>query len=56
MTVNVVSFSFSRAAQSEARGPSFQVSADFLYHILSPTGLVSKLTDFLQANRLPPVI
>ena len=29
-------------------GPSFLLSAGFLYHILSPTGLVSKLTDFLS--------
>ena len=36
-------------AQPEARGPSFLLSAGFLYHILSPTGLVSKLTDFLSS-------
>ena len=39
MAVSVVSFSFSRAAQPEARGLSFLLSAGFLYHILSPTGL-----------------
>ena len=49
MAISVVSFSFSRAAQLEARGPSFLMSAGFLYHILSPTGLVSKLTDFLSS-------
>ena len=49
MTISVVSFTFSRAAQLEARGPSFLLSAGFLYHILSPTGLVSKLTDFLSS-------
>ena len=49
MAISVVSFSFSRAAQPEPRGPSFLLSAVFLYHILSPTGLVSKLTDFLSS-------
>ena len=39
MAVSVVSFSFSRAAQPEAQGLSFLLSAGFLYHILSPTGL-----------------
>ena len=39
MAVSVVSFSFSRAAHPEARGLSFLLSAGFLYHILSPTGL-----------------
>ena len=39
MAISVVSFSFSRAAQP---GLSFLLSAGFLYHILSPTGLVSK--------------
>ena len=48
MAISVVSFSFSRAAQPEARGLSFLLSAGFLYNILSPTGLVSKLTDFLS--------
>ena len=43
MAVSVVSFSFSRAAQLEAQGPSFLLSAGFLYHILVPTGLVPKL-------------
>ena len=53
MAISVVSFSFSWTAQPEARGPSFLLSAGFLYHILSPTGLVSKLvsklTDFLSS-------
>ncbi len=40
MAVSVVSFSFSRAAQPEARGLSFLLSAGFLYHILSPTSLI----------------
>ena len=39
MAVSVVSFSFSRAAQSKAQGLSFLLSAGFLYHILSPMGL-----------------
>ena len=39
MAISVVSFSFSRAAQPEARELSFLLSAGFLYHILSPTGL-----------------
>ena len=47
--ISVVSFSFSRAAQPEAWGPSFLLSAGFLYHILTPTDLVSKLTDFLSS-------
>ena len=48
MAINVVSFSFSRVAQLESRGPSL-LSAGFLYRILSPTGLISKLTDFLSS-------
>ena len=44
-----VSFLLSRAAQPEARGPSSVLGAGFLNHILSPTGLVSKLTDFLSS-------
>ena len=48
MAISVVSFSFSRAAQPEARGPTL-VGAGFLYRILSPTGLFSKLTDFLSS-------
>ncbi len=40
MAVSVVSFSFSRSAQPEARGLSFLLSAGFLYHILSLTSLV----------------
>ena len=39
MAVSVVSFLFSRAAQPEAQGLSFLLSAGFLYHNLSPTGL-----------------
>ena len=39
MAVSVVSFSFCRAAQSEAQGLSFLLSAGFLYHILSATSL-----------------
>ena len=31
------------------RGPSFLLGADFLYHILSPNSLISKLTDFLSS-------
>ena len=49
MAISVVSFSFSRAAQPEARGASFLLSAGFLYHILSPTVLISKITDFLSS-------
>ena len=37
------------AAEPEARGPSSLLDAGFLYHILSPTSLVSKLTDFLSS-------
>ena len=43
-----VSFSFSWTAQPEACWPT-PPGAGFLYHILSPTGLVSKLTDFLSS-------
>ena len=43
---NRVPFPFSWAAQLEAWGPTL-LGAGFLYRILSPTGLVSKLTDFL---------
>ena len=43
-----VSFPFSRATQPEARGPSSLLDAGFLYHILSPTGLVSKLTGLVS--------
>ena len=56
---NCVSFPFSWAAQPEAWGPA-SLGAGFLYRILSPTGLVSKLTDFLSSpsyiivERLPP--
>ena len=45
---NCVSFPFPCAAQPGARGPT-PLSAGFLYRILSPTGLVSKLTDFLSS-------
>ena len=43
-----VSFPLSRAAQLEAWGPTL-MGEGFLYRILSPTGLVSKLTDFLSS-------
>ena len=47
-----VSFPLSRAAQPEAWGPTL-LGARFLYRILSPPGLVSKLdsklTDFLSS-------
>ena len=43
-----VSFPLSRAAQPEAWGPTL-LGAGFLYRILSPMGLVSKLTDFLSS-------
>ena len=36
MALSVVSFSFSRVAQPEARGPSSLLGAGFLYRILSP--------------------
>ena len=49
MAISVVSFSFSRVAQPEAWGSSFLPSADFLYHTLSPTGLISKLNVFLSS-------
>ena len=39
MAVSAVSFSFSRAAQPEARGLSFLLSAGFPYHIFSATSL-----------------
>ena len=45
---NRVSFPFSWAAQPETWGPTL-LGAGFFYHILSPTGLVSKLTDFLSS-------
>ena len=48
MAISVVSFSFPRVAQPEARVPSFLPSAGFFYHIFSPTRLHSKLTDFLS--------
>ena len=43
-----VSFPLSRAAQPEAWGPTL-LGAGFLYCILSPTSLISKLTDFLSS-------
>ena len=43
MAVSVVSFSFSRAAQPEAQGPSSQLDDGFLYCILSPTGLQNSI-------------
>ena len=52
MAVSVVSFSFSWAAQPEAQGLSFLLSAGFLYHILSATSLDPKSSDF-QLNRGP---
>ena len=42
MAISVVTFSFSRVAQPEARWPSSLLGAGFLYRILSPTGVVSK--------------
>ena len=48
MAICFVSFSFSRAAQPVAPGPIL-LGAGFLYRILSPTGLVSKQTDFLSS-------
>ena len=41
MAISVVSFSLSWTTQPEAWGPT-QLGAGFLYHNLSPTGLVSK--------------
>ena len=41
MAVSVVSFSFSRAAQPEAQGPSSLLNDGFLYCILSATSLDS---------------
>ena len=43
MAVSVVSFSFSRAAPSEARGPNSLLDDGFLYCILSPTGLQNSI-------------
>ena len=50
MAISVVSFSFSRAAQPEARGPSSLLDAIFLYRIFAPTGLISKLTQTSYAE------
>ena len=49
MAISVVSFSFSRVAQPEAQEPSSLLDAGFLYCILSPMGLVYKLTDILSS-------
>ena len=46
---NRVSFPFSWPAQPGSWGPTL-LGAGFLYCILSPTGLVSKLTDFLSSQ------
>ena len=43
MAVSVVSFSFSRAAQPVAKGPSSLLDDGFLYCILSPTGLQNSI-------------
>ena len=43
MAVSVVSFSFSRAAQPEAQGPTSLLDDGFLYCILSPTGLLNSI-------------
>ena len=48
MAISVVSFLFSWCSTG-GPGPSFLLSAGFLYHILSPTSLVPKLTDFLSS-------
>ena len=48
MAISVVSFSFPRAAQLEARGPTL-LGDGFFYRILSPAGLIPKLTDFLSS-------
>ena len=45
MAINVVPFSFSRAAQPEARGPT-QLGGGFLYHNLSSTHLISNSLTF----------
>ena len=43
MAISVVSFSFSRATQLEAQGPSSLLDDGFLYCILSPTGLQNSI-------------
>ena len=43
MTVSIVSFSFSWAAQPEAQGPSSLLDYGFLYCILLPTGLQNSI-------------
>ena len=43
MAVSIVSFSFSRAAQPEAQGPSSLLNDGFLYCILSATGLQNSI-------------
>ena len=52
MAISFVSFSFSRAAQPEARGFSFLLSAGFLYHILSPASLIPNSIRGLVSNFL----
>ena len=53
MAISVVSFSFSRVAQREARGHSSLQGAGFLYRISSPNTPISKhpdlQTDFLTS-------
>ena len=46
MVISGVSFLFSSAAQPEAQGLSFLLSAGFLYHILSLTSLVPNSIGF----------
>ena len=43
IAISVVSFSFYRAAQPEAQGPSSLLDDGFLYCILSPTGLQNSI-------------
>ena len=52
MAINVVSFSFSRAAQPEAWGPSLPGTCSHSY-IFSPTGLVSRLNRGSRGPLLP---
>ena len=49
MAISVVSFSFSRVAQPEARGPAFCWVLAFSTTSYLQTGLVSKLTDSLSS-------
>ena len=48
MAISVVSFLFSRAAQPEAPGLSFLLSAGLLYHIFSSNSSNLQLSDFLS--------